>query len=59
MLKWLRLTCNLRKIDIEIRRNKAAAYKLDRETKMAEEQKLQDDKVKALEDKKNELSPEE
>lgn len=37
MLKWLRLTCNLRKIDIEIRRNKAAAYKLDRETKMAEE----------------------
>jgi len=36
LLKWLRYSCNLRKLDIEIRREKITKRKADREKKIEE-----------------------
>jgi hypothetical protein len=59
LLRYLRLTCNLRKQDIEVRRAKIQAKKVERENKIEEKDKLLADKEKAREEKKAEIPEEE
>jgi len=59
LLRFIRLTCILRKSDIEIRRAKIQAKKTDRETKLEEVEKIKAEKERVREEKRAEIPEEE